>query len=580
MPFNFSLLGAPDTQPINTFDAGFVTATGGVPSYISAAGNGFTADQAAGNISGVLYNTTPPGTANQTSVVVTQVASAGHNSVMPACRMQPNGTCYAGGWDGQIGEWGIRKFTGTGQYAAFSQPVTVDTPPIPENTPVTLALSVVDSGPDVVVTLRVDGVVVLTHTDLAASTPITTAGVHGLRDGTGNPNTFAISLEGYDGNYVAPASPITISSTPNSFVRGSTATVSISNASADGLSPGAFSVFYDPAGLNQPLTVQSVVDNGSGDYDLTVLAPSNLAIQHDLVGYPIRVTENSTEATSGTIPLNAPVGYSYVYLVGTIVSSPAWVTGNDYGIAYGSGNAVKENDIITNAGESYHVDVAGVLNATPPTHIGGTANTLSGVRLTHLDNLDGSNIAETYANGFIYGRTTPITNSTTTPANGVDGWVEVRESGSAADNFTGLMPIAADQIVYQNPTPEEAITTSVSATAIWGFGTGATVDQTMLVYVIHADGTIGASNTITYTIPVVTRNPSITSINNGQALTGGTPFNIVVVDAGGTPGVARLIRSGTHYPLVINSWADTLVNVTPPLYMPTATDYQLELRLD
>ncbi len=285
---------------------------------------------------------------------------------------------------------------------------------------------------------------------------------------------------------------------PTALVRAGSLQVDVNTASATGLSAVDFSATLD----GEAITVSNASDLGGNQYRLTLQIDQTFARQHG--SYQLMVTEDSVDAVANDVALSPPVGYESVILAGTLDASPAWVSGNDYGVAYGNGNAVKVGDVITNGGESYYCNEAGLLNATPPTHLTGLTNSDSGVSLRHLDNLGAGNIAEVYSSGAIFGRTTPIINSTTTPAGGLDGWTLRKLSGSALDNFTGHAPSLADELSHEDVSTPDAINNTVDPDGTWRLASAPENDQTMGAFVIHSDGTVGATATITYDLTDVT----------------------------------------------------------------------------
>jgi P22 tail accessory factor len=295
---------------------------------------------------------------------------------------------------------------------------------------------------------------------------------------------------------------LSIDADPASFTRGSNTNVDVSFASTTGLGVGAFAATLG----GETLTVSSALDTGGNTYTLTLTCPSGIQLQHSATGYALAITENAVTANSaGNIPLDEPAGWNYTNLsnaTSAIIASPAWTSGRNYAVAYGNGNSVTQGDIITNAGNSYYVNQTGTLGATAPVHTGGTTSSTSGVSLSHLDNLSAPNVAEVFYSGYIFGRTTSKTNSTTAPADGVDGWTQTRLAGSALDGYSGDKPVSGDQIIFESVTAESAIGVQVSEIGVWTLNIPPATNQTIDWYVIQADGDIGTTGTATYVASV------------------------------------------------------------------------------
>lgn len=76
----------------------------------------------------------------------------------------------------------------------------------------------------------------------------------------------------------------------------------------------------------------------------------------------------------------------------------------------------------------------------------------------------------------------------------------VTTEGSILFGYTGDVPVTGDQAVYTTPTDPDSITFTVGADGEWILDSVPTANQTVSVYVIQADGTIGDTGIIIYSV--------------------------------------------------------------------------------
>lgn len=213
------------------------------------------------------------------------------------------------------------------------------------------------------------------------------------------------------------------------------ANVVATNASADNLLQAAFNATLDSVDISSYIT--SFVNDGSNQYTLAFTLPVSFPRQFNATGYDLVVTENSIASTQTEVPYVEPAAKDYVNLTAGFVAVKLWETGE--AVAAGDERMVG-NDILSHA--------AG------------------------------------------------LGSSTTTPADGVDGWAFERPSSSVADGWTGTALTVGAQAVF-----DIADGYTVNADGTWDFDQSAANDVVIDIYFIATDGTISPTSTYTYVLP-------------------------------------------------------------------------------
>ncbi|MGI1677584.1 MAG: DUF5011 domain-containing protein [Cellvibrionaceae bacterium] len=113
---------------------------------------------------------------------------------------------------------------------------------------------------------------------------------------------------------------------PDILVRAAAVTLQISNASADGLSLGDFSLTLE----GHALTLSNLASTGANAYAVDALVPANTPLQHGLDLYDLVLTENGVSATVAGVTLEEPANKDFIDLADGLVFAPQWVAGNDY----------------------------------------------------------------------------------------------------------------------------------------------------------------------------------------------------------------------------------------------------------
>ncbi|MGH1470158.1 MAG: hypothetical protein ACRBCS_03135 [Cellvibrionaceae bacterium] len=236
----------------------------------------------------------------------------------------------------------------------------------------------------------------------------------------------------------AAPTALTITKPANLQAGVESANVVATNASADNLVQAAFSATLDSVDISSYIT--SFTNDGSNQYTLAFTLPVSFPRQFNATGYDLVVTENSIASTQTEVPYIEPTGKDYVNLTAGFIAVKLLETGET--VAAGDERMVG-NDIFSHA--------AG------------------------------------------------LGSSTTTPADGVDGWVFERPSSSVADGWTGTALTAGVQAVF-----DIAEGYTVNADGTWDFNRSATNNVVIDIYFIATDGTISPTSTYTYVLPVVT----------------------------------------------------------------------------
>lgn len=113
------------------------------------------------------------------------------------------------------------------------------------------------------------------------------------------------------------------------------------------------------------------------------------------------------------------------------------------------------------------------------------------------------------ATGYTFYVTTDAADTAETaavPFNAPSGWSytdltnPVTTEGSILNGYTGDTPVTGDQAVYTTPTSPDNITFTVNDDGEWVLDSTPTQDQTVSVYVIQANGTIGTTGVVTYSV--------------------------------------------------------------------------------